>query len=551
LSDFPLTEPKPLPKKPPTRTPRPARGRDADEAPLADILNSLDAETLARVRETLRAEIGLLGDVEDDPLALFGEFLGRVEEAEPPRLEDEELFEEVVASLTETAIEANGGEARARELRTAIYEKLDEALAAQRLDAAGLVLVAKVLNDSGWSVPDRLKVRVVELLESGDAAAPGTSVGDLKSALADIAEAAEGDAFASYDALNSVLAAFPSEAAARMVATLGAERAPVLLHTLAGFAMHRDPALAIAAIEELKRAARGERVESVLVERLVRMRPWLPPDRQTRLDEAIRALRGNALAPVELSRPQSARCFVMACDGSGAGGALASLKAADGWRFVAAMTKPAGVEEVLSLEGLRKAEADATVRGMRDSVLAAQTDVAGIGRYLQLALGENLASLTPPPFKLVAFVENLGLGPLAPRCVPAADLIEEMLEGLPETETDAEAVARAHKAVLGSPLAQQWLEAGEPVERLLAPIRGAKARARAMLAAYLPERRAFWARNCALTAFVLQLDRKTYGALGRNLALVGRDIASGAPLEQIPLMREIAGLSVRAYEGRR
>jgi len=542
-----------LPKKPSTRRPRPtpARGRDAAATPLADILNSLDEETLARVRDTLRAEMGLIGVDEGDPLALFGEFLSRVEaKAELPRLDDEELFEEVVATLTEAAIDANGGDPRAREFRAAVYEKLDEALAAKRFDAAGLVLVAKVLSDSGWSVPDRLKSRVNELLEIAESASPGASAADLKSALADIAEAAEGDAFASYDALNSVLAAFPSEAAARMVSTLGAERAPVLLQTLAGFAMHRDPALARAAIEELRQAAKGERVESVLVERLVRMRPWLPPDRQAPLDEAIRALRVHALGPVEPQRPQAARCFIMACDGSGAGGALASLKAADGWRFVAAMTKPTGVEEVLSMEGLRKAEADATVRSMRDSVMAAQTDAAGIARYLQIALGENLASLTPPPFKFVAFVENLGLGPIAPRVVSPAELIEELLEELPEAEKDAAAVARAHKAALGGALGQQWFEAGEPVERLLAPIRGAKARVKALLSAHLPERRAFWARNCALTAFVLRLDRKAYGAIGRNLALVARDIAAGVALDEIPLMRQIAEMSVRAYESR-
>ena len=540
-------------KKPPTRKPRetPSRGRDADEAPLVDILRSLDDETLARLRETLRAEMGHLGEDEGDPLALFTEFLSRVEsEAELPRLDDEELFEEVVAALTEAAIEANGGDPQARQLRTAIYKRLDEALAAERLGAAGLVLVAKILSDSGWSVPDRLKSRVIELLERAESASSGTMADDLNSALADIAEAAEGDAFASYDALNSVLAAFPSEPAARMVSTLGVERAPVLLHTLAGFAMHRDPLLAGAAIAELKRAARGERVESVLVERLVRMRPWLPPDRQAPLDEAIRALRAHSLAPVEPDRPQAARCFIMACDGSGAAGALASLKAADGWRFVAAMTKPSGVEEVLSLEGLRKSEADATVRGMRDSVLAAQTDAAGIARYLQFALGENLASNKPPPFKLVAFVENLGLGPIAPRLISSADLIEEILEELPETEKDAAAVARAHKAALGGALEQQWFEAGEPVERLLAPIRGARARAKALLAAYLPERRAFWARNCALTAFALRLDRKAHGALGRNLALVGRDIAGGKALDEIPLMRQIAEMTVRAYESR-
>jgi hypothetical protein len=542
-----------LPRKPPSRKPRqaaPSRAREGAEGPLADILNRLDEETLARLRETLRAGIGLAED-KIDPLALFEELLSRLEgAAAPPQLEDDELFEEVVALLSELAIDANGGDPGAREACAAVYERLDEALAAGRLDAAGLVLVAKILSDSGWSVPDSLKARVVELLEGAEAAPATTGPGDLKAALVEIAEAAEDDSFASYDALNSVLAAFPSEAAARMVSTLGTGRAPVLLHTLAGFVMHRDPLLAKAAIEELRGAAKGERVESILVERLVRMRPWLPADRQVALDEAIRALRANSLAPVEAERPQAARCFVMACDGSGAGGALASLKAADGWRFVAAMTKPAGVEEVLSLEGLRKADADATVRGMRDSILAAQTDAAGISGYLQLALGENLASNTPPPFKLIAFVENLGLGPIAPRIVSPAALIDEMLEELPEAQKDAAAVAKAHKAVLGGALEHPWFEAGEPIERLLAPIRGARARAKAVLAAYLPERRAFWTRACALTAFVLSLDRKTHSVSARNLALVGRDLAAGVALDEIPLMRQIAQATVRAYESR-
>ncbi len=259
-----------------------------------------------------------------------------------------------------------------------------------------------------------------------------------------------------------------------MVSTLGVERAPVLLHTLAGFAMHRDPQLAMAAIEELKRSAKAGRVESALVERLVRMRPWLPADRHAALDEAIRALRAHALAPIEPERPAAANCFVMACDGSGAGGALASLKASDGWRFVAAMTKPAGVEEVLSLEGLRKAEADATVRGMRDSVLAAQTDVDGIARYLQLTLGENLASNTPPPFKLIAFVGEFRPGPhRAARHLPR----RAHRGDAGGSAGDGEGRRGGRKSAPGGArrrAGEHWFEAGEPVERLLAPIRGAQ-----------------------------------------------------------------------------
>jgi hypothetical protein len=45
-------------------------------------------------------------------------------------------------------------------------------------------------------------------------------------------------------------------------------------------------------------------------------------------------------------------------------------------------------------------------------------------------------------------------------------------------------------------------------------------------------------------------DEKTARSPWKQLALVGRDIASDLPLDQIPLMKQIAELSVRAFESR-
>jgi hypothetical protein len=550
---------KPPAKKPPKPAPRgrakgQARGQPPARSEFDDVLKLIDADTLEQVRRTLRAELQLDDEVFDDeaPVELFDRFLDKLAAFgdTPPDEEDEEFLDELVVTLTQLSIDENGGDREAREHRAAIFERLEEAIGEKSLDATALVLIAKVLTDSGWRVPESLKTLVVESLEAAGPPTDGVSEGDLKSSLADIADAADGDAFGAYDALNAVLSAFPSEAAARMLGTLGLDGSPVMLQTLAGFAMHRDVALADAAIEQLKRAAGSQAIESALVERLVRMRPWLPAERQGALDEAIRALRSQARAPERAAGPTMSKCFVLACDGSGAGGALASLKTPQGWRFVAAMTKPSGVEDVMSLEGLPKAQVDATVRSMRDAVMAAQTDVEGVARYLQLALGENVVSKTPPPFKLIGFVESLGLGPIAPRVIAPGDLIGEILAGFPATDTDAAATQRAHQAVVGGALDSQWFEAGEPVERLLGPVRGVKARIKTVLSAYLPERREYWARQCAMTAFVLLLDRKAFGGLGRSLALVGREIAAGKPLESIPLMHQIADMTVQAYQGR-
>jgi hypothetical protein len=280
----------------------------------------------------------------------------------------------------------------------------------------------------------------------------------------------------------------------------------------------------------------------------VRIRPWLTADRQGPLDEAIRALRAHALAPRDVERLKPVKGFVMACDGMGAGGALATLKGARIWSFAAAMTGPDGVADVIGLERARKVDVEATVRGLRENVVTAETDAAGIGRYLQLCLGEGVTARKAPPFRLVGFVESLGLGTLMPRALSAGDLVAELLAG--EEDVSPQALARAHEDVARSGLAASWFESGEAVERLLRPLRGAKARARAVLSGHLPARRAFWARICAMSAFALGLDAKGHLGFGRSLALVGRDLAAGGPLETMPLMRRIAETTVFAFEDR-
>jgi hypothetical protein len=99
-------------------------------------------------------------------------------------------------------------------------------------------------------------------------------------------------------------------------------------------------------------------------------------------------------------------------------------------------------------------------------------------------------------------------------------------------------------------LKTKWFEAGEALEELLYPIRGSKQRVAKLIKDYMPGRRSFWARQCALSALAMHGDPKNRHPLWRQMALVGRDIASDIPLEQIPLMKQIAKVSVQVFESR-
>ena len=162
---------------------------------------------------------------------------------------------------------------------------------------------------------------------------------------------------------------------------------------------------------------RSARIESALVERAGADASLAARRAPGPLDEAIRALRAQRRPPVEPDRPDSRQVLRHGLRRlRRRRRAWRALKAPDGWRFVAAMTKPRGVEEVLSLEGPDKRQVDA-----HRARHARERDGGADRRRRRRELPRNWRSArtsprkTPPPFKLIAFVENLGLGPLAPR----------------------------------------------------------------------------------------------------------------------------------------
>jgi len=209
-----------------------------------------------------------------------------------------------------------------------------------------------------------------------------------------------------------------------------------------------------------------------------------------------------------------------------------------------------GVADAVVLPHLPKSAMDDMVRQMKSSVPVMETDLVSIARMLGLAIADNFASGTLPPFELIEVVESLGLGPVHPDNSSPMEIITGLLADLPAEQTNLAAVARAHTNIMSREFSDQWFEAGEELENLLYPVKGFKQRVAKLSKTYLPDQRSFWARLCALSALALRGNEKTRHSPWRQLALVGRDIASDLPLDQIPLMKQIAETSVHAFENR-
>jgi len=520
--------------------------------PILDMLKNMDEDQVAMLRQTLQKEMGFGSEMfgPEDPVDLFSEYLescalGNVDEDEKT-----ELLTDLVVELSELKVDSNGGDSEAREKLQAIYDLLDNAIECHSMHPIDMMMTGKILTDAGWAVPDSLRQAMAEALQATPPGTQGDAGNDIVSSLLEVADQAGQNPFDVHEYVNSLLAGFPPEASVTLLYELVAGKKAVIDQAIAGFMLHPDAILAKSAADALAASATRTPVESSLIERLVRMRPWLPQNRQAHLDATIRAMRLNALPPVKTDLPKLIKCYVSVCDGSGTRSLIVTQRVGAHYQLASVMMKLAGVADAMVLPKLLKSGMDDMVRQLKSSMATTETDLAGITRMLGLAIADNFASGNLPPFKLVEVVESLGLGPVHPDHASPMEIITGLLADLTPEQTNPTAVARAHADVLDSEFRYQWFEAGEALEDLLYPVKGSKQRVAKLMKAYLPERRFFWARQCAISALAMRGDEKTRHLPWEQLALVGRDIASELPLDQIPLMKQVAEISVRAFERR-
>jgi hypothetical protein len=538
-------------RKPPSGKMRAKKRKQAVNA-VRNIVENMDEGTLGQLRQILQTETDFAGDMfDDDPLDLLTEYIDLCARDDGDEDDKNEMLADLVIGLSRLDINANGGDREARRKIEAIHDLLDESIDSRTLRGADLMLTVRTLAEAGWTIPERYKQAVAADVRAATTDTSGLHESDLVSTLMVLADEVDQNPFELHDRLSSLVAALPPETSVSMLSALiDSGGAPVIEQAVVGFALSPDAGVARAMCEALAASAARTPVPSLQIERLVRMRPWLAADRQATLDAAIRAMRLNALPPAKADLPKTLKCYASACEGSGASNLFVSQKAAATRHYQIAnvMTRVGGVADALVLRELPKSAMDEMVREMKSSMAAAETDLVGVARILGLAVGENCASGNPPPFKLVEVAESLGLGPIHPDYSSSMEIIAALLADLPPDQTNPAAAGRAHADMLDNEFTDHWFEVGEALEDLLYPIKGSERRVAKLLRDYLPDRRSFWARQCAISALALRLNRAKSDARWKQLALVGRDIASGAPLDQIPLMRQIAEVSVQVFE---
>ena len=458
------------------------------------------------------------------------------------------------AGLSELRIAGNGGNTEARARLAEVTQAVERAVSAPNLAPQVSVIIARAFAQAGLQSPQALQDAMIAGLEAGLMEESGSA--DDKSLLEHLVPLAEGlghDPFAIHAELSATGAAFPADHRAAMAAELAASTTASIRDAALGFLLDADPAPGLAALETLVTRARQQPAPSRLIERLVCLRPWLPPERQAKLDASIRSLRANAAAPEPAPQVEIIKLLASLCDGAGAQSLFAVLKIGRRFALSSVLIKAdTGIADAWLRDGMSKRETNDALREISDMAEAVAVPISFAQTLLADALATNLAKRIPPPFAFLQFTEALGLGLILPAAMPPARLAAELLASLPSTQTGPEASAAAHAAAkywfVQFDTVQTWFEAGEEIEALLAPLPKTGARVMAAILAHLFDRRLYWAARCAWMAATLKDSDHRCRAEWRNFALVARDLAGTEHLSDTTLFQTIADGTNQAFK---
>lgn len=456
-------------------------------------------------------------------------------------------------ALTDLRIAGNGGNSAARAQLAEACQAVEAVVTATRLPSNVLMLIARAFVQAGLEPSPALKAATLASMEAGISLGPvPPKPGGLADQLSPVSEALGHDPFAMYAELAATGAAFPAEHRAAMAAELATSTIPAVRDAALGFLLDADPAPGAAVLEALVAQARRHPAPSRLVERLVCLRPWLPPARQAKLDAAIRTLRANAAPPEPAPRVEVVRRLASLCDGAGAQSLFALVKTGRRYALASVLIKTdAGIADAWLREDMSKREADGVVAQIIAGAEAVEVSAGFVAMRLADALAMNVGRQSPPPFGLLQVSEALGLGIIQPAALSPLALAEQLMADLPPDRTGPAATASAFADAADWPerfeTVASWFEAGVAVEALLRPIPTRRKRIEAVLTRHLPGRRLFWAERCAWMAATLKDSTADHGEAWLAFALVARDLARGDALADMPLFDVIAEATVDAF----
>lgn len=437
----------------------------------------------------------------------------------------------------------------------AIQRRMITMLETEDGDASYFMAILSQFSVAKLEICDELRKVVGRKLETE--ASKNGDIGALEDHLRQIVDVSNNE-FDLFSHLNDFSASLPYEQRAQFAAASFALNIEPVREAAMGWLFDRVREVRAAVVATIHQACSqanpSQIISGAMLRRLIMVRNWVPEAERAAIDEAIKACRMRGIVVSPLRATQVRDIFVSGWDGSGAQSAFIVIQ--EGRKFGVAsvlLKQSMGVRDAWVQHGMTRKYVDDMIAEVSFQVgLMPSTQ-----EYLVKSLGHGLATNASmnvlPPFALLDVIESIGFASIQPAAVSLEELLGQLLDALPSECLASEAVGRAlrgsAKWVDLHPGIESWFEDDADVGDVLGRRRMAAAKARAaILDDLLEKRRRKWGELMAWMALALREHDENDGWM--DLALVARELITGRPLKDVPVMGQVASATVEAFRNR-
>ncbi|MEO1609394.1 MAG: hypothetical protein AAFR90_08605 [Pseudomonadota bacterium] len=439
------------------------------------------------------------------------------------------------------------GIALAEELR----QSLLDAGTSEHVSPSLMQLLLTLFANAKLEMGDELRNLMQRMIEADNETDAAIEPDDWRKHLAQLVEGFDGDVFVIHSFLEDSLATMPEDMRANFLTAAFFQGEPALREAIAGFLCSEWSSVRFKIAEILQSTASQGLVSPVMLRRMIAMRNWLPAEQRNALDRSIKTCRQSGVECASWPTTEHGRVLATAVDGAGGLSILCILPDGHDHKVAGMFGKlDAGIRDCWVKPGVCQAELeDIEARFLADAPLqpAAFSYATDVTRYL---LGVNVKAGRLPPFSLLGFAEAIGLDEINPIAMPVDHLVETLINAIPEEQLTPTAidtaVSESGEWLDQCPMLESWFEDSEEVRQRLAKRTSRKNKITWLLSGPLQQQRHFWAQLVAWTAFGIQ--KNADGSDWQSLSIVAREILQDRPLDEIPLMHEIAATTVDIHQ---
>lgn len=438
------------------------------------------------------------------------------------------------------------------QLADAVRQRILQLAAEQPFDPGLLMILLSQFKQAQLEIGDELQHLMVRTTEDASRdPAFGADAVSIAEHWAEMAEMAEGDAFALHGHLAEQGDVFPPEHRAAMAVSMLEAAEEVVREAAIGWLLDDEALVRTATAGALEQAAIGGRLSATMLRRMITLRNWLPEADRGALDRAIKVCRQRTIACASWPSAKLEAVIASGLDGSAAQSLFVVTREGRKFALASLLVKHgAGVRDAFTHKNLGRAEVTAFLDEAADKIdlypVSHEHLVSTIRHFL--AVGGQTGVM--PPFGLLDLAEIASVADLNPQYIELDGLVARLCEPLEAKDLAARGVARLIKRSArwseSYPFVDSWFEEDGAIDTLLtAEPTPSGEPAEVILHRYLPGRRRYWAEVFAWTALVLR--QSGAGTGWEEFAVTARELLGTRDLATIPAMTTIAMVTAEVY----